>query len=211
MDTANIREQHFMAISSEAEVLCQQLKGKGMYPVPPTYTQITKPMFTFSLYNRQSSLHYNLRTDCFSILCSIQREGQPDRNHTAVMTPCRATIPHRPKYSLHHHVCQNLPSHQHHMWNQVAVEQHTRVQSPPVPPRNTATVATSPQESQGTSVAQEPLITLAAPQQAPPQVQEQMTRPSHQPRKSKSKDGQGVKQSRNNKTTDGAPACWRCG
>ena len=38
-----------------------------------------------------------------------------------------------------------------------------------------------------------------------------MTRPSHQPRKSKSKDGQGVKQSRNNKTTDGAPACWRCG
>ena len=42
MDTAHIREQHFMAISSEAEVLCQQLKGKGMYPAPPTYTQITK-------------------------------------------------------------------------------------------------------------------------------------------------------------------------
>ena len=42
MDTADIREQHFMAISSEAEVLCQQLKGKGMYPVPPTYTQSTK-------------------------------------------------------------------------------------------------------------------------------------------------------------------------
>ena len=95
--------------------------------------------------------------------------------------------------------------------NQVAVEQHTRAQSPPVPPRKTATVVTSPQESQGTSVAQEPLIMLAAPQPAPPQVQEQTTRPSHQPRKSKSKDGQGVKQSRNNKTTDGAPACWRCG
>ena len=42
-------------------------------------------------------------------------------------------------------------------------------------------------------------------------MQEQTTRPSHQPRKSKSKDGQGVKQSRNNKTTDGAPVCWRCG
>ena len=80
-----------------------------------------------------------------------------------------------------------------------------------MPPRNTVTVATSPQESQGTSVAQGPLITLAALQQAPPQVQEQTTRPSHQPRKSKSEDGQGVKQSINNKTTDGAPACWRCG
>ena len=115
MDTADIREQHFMAISSEAEVLCQQLKGKGMYPVPPTYTQITKPNVHFQPIQPANSLHYNLRTDCFSILCSIQREGQPDRNHTAVMTPCRATIPHRPKYSLHHHIYQNLPSHQHHM------------------------------------------------------------------------------------------------
>ena len=86
-----------------------------------------------------------------------------------------------------------------------------RVQSPPVPPRNTATVTTPPQESPGTSVAQEPLITLATPQQAPLQAQEQTTRPSHQQKKSKSKDGQGVKQSRNNKTTDGAPVCWRCG
>ena len=42
MDTAHIREQHFMAISLEVEVLCQQLKGKGVYPAPPTYTQITK-------------------------------------------------------------------------------------------------------------------------------------------------------------------------
>ena len=47
MDTAHIREQHIMAISSEAEVLCQQLKGKGVYPAPPTYTQITKPNVHF--------------------------------------------------------------------------------------------------------------------------------------------------------------------
>ena len=71
--------------------------------------------------------------------------------------------------------------------------------------------AAPPWESAGASVAQEPLITLTTPQQAPPQTQEQPTRPSHQQKKSKSKDGQGVKQSRNNKTTDGAPVCWRCG
>ena len=91
--------------------------------------------------------------------------------------------------------------------NQAAVEQHMRAQSPPVPPRNIATVAAPPRESPGTSVAQEPLITLATPQQTPPQAQEQPTRPSHQQKKSKSKDGQGVKQSRNNKTTDSAPVC----
>ena len=42
MDTAPIREQHFMAISSEVEVLRQQLKGKGVYPMPPNYTHITR-------------------------------------------------------------------------------------------------------------------------------------------------------------------------
>ena len=47
MDTAHIREQNFMAISSEVKVLCQQLKGKGVYPAPPTYTQITKPNVHF--------------------------------------------------------------------------------------------------------------------------------------------------------------------
>ena len=61
--------------------------------------------------------------------------------------------------------------------NQAAVEQHMRVQSPPVLPRNTATIAAPPQESPGTSVAQEPLITLATLQQTPPQAQEQTTKP----------------------------------
>ena len=167
MDTAHIREQHFMAISLEAEVLCQQLKGKGMYPAPPTYTQITKP-----------NVHFQ----------PIQPKA---------LTPS----PHIPE--------PNIPPTPY--VNQAAVEQHMRAQSPPVPPRNTATVAAPPQESPGTSVAQEPLITLATPQQAPPQMQEQTTRPSHQRKKSKNKDGQGVKQSRNNKTTDGTPICWRCG
>ena len=42
MNTAPVREQHFMAISSEVEVLRQQLKVKGMYPAPPNYMQINQ-------------------------------------------------------------------------------------------------------------------------------------------------------------------------
>ena len=34
MRSAHTREQDFMAITAEVEVLCQQLKGKGMYTVP---------------------------------------------------------------------------------------------------------------------------------------------------------------------------------
>ena len=36
MRSTHSREQDFMAITAEIEVLCQQLKGKGMYTVPPT-------------------------------------------------------------------------------------------------------------------------------------------------------------------------------
>ena len=211
MDTADIREQHFMAISSEAEVLCQQLKGKGMYPAPPTYTQITKPNVHFQPIQpaKLTPLHPKDRL-LFDPLLNTMGGSTGSQSHSSndsmqsyhttppkVLTPS----PHIPEPTI-----PPTP-----YVNQAAVEQHTRAPSPPVPPRNTATVATPPQESPGTSVAQEPLITLAAPQQTPPQVQEQTTRPPHQPRKSKSKDGQGVKQSRNNKTTDGAPVCWRCG
>ena len=42
MDTAPVREQHSIAISSEVEVLRQQLKGKGVYPAPPNYMQINQ-------------------------------------------------------------------------------------------------------------------------------------------------------------------------
>ena len=211
MDTADIREQHFMAISSEAEVLCQQLKGKGMYPIPPTYTQSTKLNVHFqpiqpaklTPLQPQDRLLFDPLLHTMGGSTGSQSHRSNDSMQSYDTTPPKVLTP-SPR--MPEHTIPPTP-----YVNQVAVEQHTRAQSPPVPPRNTTTVATSPQESQGTSVAQEPLITLAAPQPAPPQVQEQMTRPSHQPRKSKSKDGQGVKQSRNNKTTDGAPACWRCG
>ena len=47
MDMAPVREQHFTAISSEVEVLCHQLKGKGVYPAPPNYTQINQQNVNF--------------------------------------------------------------------------------------------------------------------------------------------------------------------
>ena len=36
MRSAHTREQDFMAITAEVEVLCQQLKGRGMYTVYST-------------------------------------------------------------------------------------------------------------------------------------------------------------------------------
>ena len=229
MDTAHIREQHFMAISSEAEVLCQQLKGKGMYPAPPTHTQITKPNVHFqpiqpaklTPLQPQDRLFFDPLLNTMGGSTESQSHSSNDSMQSHQTTPPKVLTP-SPRIPE-----PTIPPTPY--VNQSAVEQHMRAQSPPVPPRNTATVAAPPWESPGTSVAQEspgtsvahespgtsvvqePVVTLTTPQQAPPQTQEQPTRPSHQQKKSKSKDGQGVKQSRNNKTTDGTPVCWRCG
>ena len=42
--STHMREQDFMAITAEVEVLCQQLKGRGMYTIPstPSTTNSTK-------------------------------------------------------------------------------------------------------------------------------------------------------------------------
>ena len=44
MQSTHTREQDFMAITAEVEVLCQQLKGRGMYTVPsmPSTTNSAK-------------------------------------------------------------------------------------------------------------------------------------------------------------------------
>ena len=115
MDTAPIREQHFMAISSEVEVLRQQLKVKGMYPAPPNYMQINQQHYTFSPFSRQNCLHCNHRTGCFSIHCLARRQGQPDRNQTVLITLHRIVAV-RPLRCTHHpRIYQNQPFRQHHM------------------------------------------------------------------------------------------------
>ena len=95
--------------------------------------------------------------------------------------------------------------------NQAAVEQHKRTQSPSVPPRNIATITPPPRESQQANVVQETLITLATSQTSSPQAQNDLTTSPQRPKKSKSKDGRGIKQSKNVNATDIAQVCWRCG
>ena len=210
MDTAHIREQDFMAISVEVEVLCQQLKGKGVYPAPPTYNHIIKLNVHFqpiqpaklSPLQPQDKLLFDPLLNTTGGSTGSQSHSSENSMQSGQTTSHKV---HTPSSRIPGPTIPPTP-----YVNQAAVEQHMRVQSLSVPPRNTTTVATPPHESPGTSVAQEPLITLATLQQTPPQAQEQPTRPSPQQKKSKSKDGQSVKQAKNNKTTDSAPVCWRC-
>ena len=211
MDTAPVREQHSMAISTEVEVLCQQLKGKGVYPAPPNYTHITQQNVHFwpiqpanlSPLQHQDRLFFDPLLSTTTGSTGSQSDGVRDPTQG-----CHSTSPklHTPSPRMTGPAIPPTP-----YVNQAAVEQHMRTQSPSVPPRNLATVAAPPKESPETSVAEEPLITLATSQQTPPQAQKRLTRSPQQPKKSKSKDGQGVKQSKNINPTDNAPVCWRCG
>ena len=210
MDTAPIREQHFMAISSEVEVLRQQLKVKGMYPAPPNYMQINQQNIHFQPIQpaKLSPLQPQDRLFFDPLLGTTTGStgSQSDSTHNPTQD-CSSAPPkvHTPSPRIPEPTIPPTP-----YVNQAAVEQHMRMQSPSVPPTNITTVAPPPRESPKASVAQETLITLATSQTTPPQAQNQLTTSPQWPRTSKSKDGRGIKQSKNVNATDTAQVCWRC-
>ena len=211
MDTAPVSEQHFMAISSEVEVLRQQLKVKGMYPAPPNYMQINQQNVHFqpiqpaklSPLQPQDRLFFDplLGTTTGSTGSQLDSTHNPTQDCSSAPPKVHTPSPRIPEPTI-------LPTP---YVNQAAVEQHMRMQSPSVPPTNMTTVEPPPRESPKASVAQETLITLATAQTTPSQAQNQLTTSPQRPRTSKSKDGRGIKQSKNVNATDTAQVCWRCG
>ena len=154
-----------------------------MYPTPPTYTQITKPNVHFqpiqlaklTSLQPQDRLLFDPLVNTTGGSTGSQSHSNDDSMQSYQTTPPQVLTP-SPR--IPEPAIPPTP-----YVNQAAVEQHMRAQSPPVPPRNTATVAAPPQESPGTSVAQGPLIMLATPQQAPPQTQEQIFTPTKEIKK----------------------------
>ena len=211
MDTAPIREQHFTAICSEVEVLRQQLKGKGVYPAPPNYMNINQQNVHFQPIHpaKVSPLQPQDRLFSDPLLSTTTESTGPQQGSVHDSTQnCNNTPPkvHTPSPRIQELTIPPTP-----YVNQAAVEQHKRTQSPSVPPRNIATIAPPPRESQQANVAQETLITLATSQTSSPQAQNDLTTSPQWPKKSKSKDGRGIKQSKNVNATDIAQVCWRCG
>ena len=211
MDTAPVRKQHSIAISSENEVLRQQLKVKGMYLAPPNYTQNNQQNVHFqpihpaklSPLQPQDRLFFDPLLSTMTGSTRSQSDSAPDPTQDCNITHPQVHPPSRP---IPEPTIPQTP-----YVNQAAVEQHRRTQSPSVPPRNIATVVPPPRESPQVSSAQETLVTLATSQITPPQAQDQLTTFPQWPKKSKSKDGRGIKQSKNVNTTDTAQVCWRCG
>ena len=135
MRSAHSREQDFMAITAEVEVLCQQLKGKGMYTVPPAFTTTSDPkpgnnvhFQPIDLVQKSSvqTMDQSLLNSSLNLLDDLP---QPQSSSNNRQIPCGQATP---QGSTH---ASNGPVLPMPYVNQMAVNQHMGTQPARIPPR----------------------------------------------------------------------------
>ena len=135
MRSIHTREQDFMAITAEVEVLCQQLKGRGMYTVPSA-------ALTTSSSKTGSNVHFqpidpaqkssvqamdqSLLNSSLNLLDDSPRSQSSSSNRRI---PHGQAMPPVPAYT------GNYPVPPSPYINQTAVDQHMRTQPTLIPPR----------------------------------------------------------------------------
>ena len=135
MRFTHTREQDFMAITAEVEVLCQQLKGKGMYTVPSatstTSSSKSGSSVHFQLIDRTQkssvqAMDQSLLNSSLNLLDDLPRSQSSSSNGP---TPHGQAMPRVPVHKGSYPV-PPMP-----YINQTAVDQHRRAQPTPIPPR----------------------------------------------------------------------------
>ena len=135
MRSAHTREQDFMAITAEVEILCQQLKGKGMYTVPPALptTSDSKPGNNVHFWPIDPAQKSSVQTMDQSLLNSSLNllddspRSQSSSNNRQI--PCGQTTPQGSAHESSYPV-PPMP-----YINQTAVNQHMAAQPTLILPR----------------------------------------------------------------------------
>ena len=202
MQSTHTREQDFMAITAEVEVLCQQLKGRGMYTVPSstskTSSSKTGSNVHFQLIDpaQKSSVQamdQSLLNSSLNLLDDLPRSQSSSSN---------GPIPHgqaTPRVPAHK---GNYPIPPTPYVNQTAVDQYMRTQPAPIPPR----MSLSPMNGQSPKHVQSPQLPDSVQPQRLPFVDappapaknyhaDNTSSPSMHETMSKSLNRRGVKQS----------------
>ena len=223
MQSAHTREQDFLAITAEVEVLCQQLKGRGMYTVPsmPSPTNSTKPGGSVHFQPIDPAQKSSVQAMDQSLLNSSLNLlddspwAQPSSNNE--QTSHGQTTPQVPAHR------SNYPVPPTPYVNQTAVDQHKRVQPAPLPPRTslgTIDVQTpkqvqSPQLPDSMQPQRLPFVD-APPAPAKNHQSANTSSPFMLETMSKSLNRRGVKQSSSESssastsTGKSGPVCWNC-
>ena len=150
-----------MAIIAEVEVLHQELKGKGMYTVPPAFTTTSDPKPGNNVHFQPIDLAHksSVQTMDQSLLNSslnlLDDSPRPQSSSSNGQIPCGQATPQGSTHVSNGHV---LPTP---YVNQTAVNQHMGTQPAPIPPR----MSTGPMNLQ--------LPTKIPPSQVPSNIQPQ--------------------------------------
>ena len=135
MRSAHTREQDFMAITAEVEVLCQQLKGRGMYIVPSMTSTTSSSKSGGSVHfqpidpaqkSSVQAMDQSLLNSSLNLLDDSPRLQSSSSNGPIPHGQATPQIPaHRGNYPI-----PPTP-----YANQTATDQHKRAQPIPLPPR----------------------------------------------------------------------------
>ena len=234
MQSAHSREQDFMAITAEIEVLHQQLKGKGMYTVPPPTLPSTSNIKPSNNVHFQpidpahkspvQAMDQSLLNSSLNLLDDSPRPQSSSSNGSI---PCGQTTPQASMHASNSPILTPLPcASQPNVpptpyVNQTAVNQHMGRQPAPIPPRS----STGPTNLQPLANTFPPQVPSNIQPQSLPFVNAPLTptqdsfvmntaSPSSLDTRSKSKNGQGVKQTSSSASTStdkSGTICWNCG
>ena len=135
MRSAHTREQDFMAITAEVEVLCQQLKGRGMYTIPSVASTTSSSKTGGNVHfqpidpaqkSSVQAMDQSLLNLSLNLLDDSPRSQSSSSNGPI---PHGQATPPVPAYK------GNYPVPPTPYINQTAVDQHIRTQPAPIPPR----------------------------------------------------------------------------
>ena len=135
MRSTHTREQDFMAITAEVEILCQQLKGKGMYTVPPVLPTTTDSKPSNNVHFRpidpaqKSSVQTMDQLLLNSSLNLLDDSPQSQSSSSNGQIPCGQTTPQGSPHESSYPVPPTP------YINQTAVNQHMGTQPAPISPR----------------------------------------------------------------------------
>ena len=135
MRSAHTREQDFLAITAEVEVLCQQLKGRGTYTIPPMTSTTSSSKSGGSMHFQPIDLAQRSSVQAMDQLLLNSSLNLLDDLPQSQSSSSNGPIPHGQATS-------QIPAHQGNYpvlpmpyVNQTAVDQHRRPQPALLPPR----------------------------------------------------------------------------
>ena len=218
MQSAHTREQDFMAITAEVEVLCQQLKGRGMYTVPSMTSTTSRSKTGGSVHIQptdpvqKSSVQAMDQSLLNSLLNLLDDSPQSQSSSSNRPTPHGQATPRVPAHK------GNYPIPPTPYVNQTAVDQPALI-----PPRTSL----SPMNGQSPKPVQSPQLPDSVKPQRLPFVDvppapaenyhaDNTSSPSTHETTSKSLNRRGVKQSSSESSSastsmgKSGPICWNC-